>query len=210
MAGEELDGVGDGGGAGWWRRGRTERRGRSYEPAGVWGRSCARGLPSSSSSSSATATASPAFSARRNFAGFTRRYPTPLAVVLELVFFYLPRAPAARRRRGARLAPRHPPLPPHPQLRDALHAAHPDLVFRLFFPDFLGDAATVAFLVRACSSEGCPLDGLRLQRVRSWAALGRTREQSSDRNASMAAAAARMCHSMALLGWSTPRRSWMS
>ncbi|KAF2909145.1 hypothetical protein DAI22_11g005500 [Oryza sativa Japonica Group] len=95
-------------------------------------------------------------------------------------------------------------------MRSALHAAHPDLVFRLFSPDFLCDAATVAFLVRACSSEGCPLDGLRLQRVRSWAVLGRTREQSSDGSTSMAAVAAQMSHSMALLGWSTPRWSWMS
>ncbi|EAZ02708.1 hypothetical protein OsI_24823 [Oryza sativa Indica Group] len=95
-------------------------------------------------------------------------------------------------------------------MRSALRAAHLDLVFRLFSPDFLGDAAIVAFLVRACSVEGRLLDGLRLRRVRSWAALGRTKEQSSDGSASMAAAAARMSHSMALLGWSTPRRSWMS
>uniref|UniRef100_A0A0E0CYP9 Uncharacterized protein n=1 Tax=Oryza meridionalis TaxID=40149 RepID=A0A0E0CYP9_9ORYZ len=119
---------------------------------------------------------------------------------------------AARRRRGARLG-----LGIHPSLRalnfvmrSVLRAAQLDLVFRLFSPDFPGDPATVAFLVRACSAEGRPLDGLRLQRVRSWAALGRTKEQLSDRSASMAAAAVRMSHSMALLGWSTPRRSWMS
>uniref|UniRef100_A0A0D9Z7Q8 Pentacotripeptide-repeat region of PRORP domain-containing protein n=1 Tax=Oryza glumipatula TaxID=40148 RepID=A0A0D9Z7Q8_9ORYZ len=54
-------------------------------------------------------------------------------------------------------------------MRSALRAARPDLVFRLFSafsssPDFPGDAATVAFLVRACSAEGRPLDGLRLLR----------------------------------------------
>ncbi|KAF0911918.1 hypothetical protein E2562_012742 [Oryza meyeriana var. granulata] len=52
-------------------------------------------------------------------------------------------------------------------MRSALRAARPDLVFRLFSafsssPDFPGDAATVAFLVRACSADGRPHDGLRL------------------------------------------------
>ncbi|XP_006650105.2 pentatricopeptide repeat-containing protein At5g18950-like [Oryza brachyantha] len=57
----------------------------------------------------------------------------------------------------------------HCAMRTALRAARPDLVFRLFSafsssPDFPGDAATVAFLVRACAADGRPHDGLRLQR----------------------------------------------
>uniref|UniRef100_A0A0E0R3B5 Uncharacterized protein n=1 Tax=Oryza rufipogon TaxID=4529 RepID=A0A0E0R3B5_ORYRU len=124
-----------------------------------------------------------------------RHRPTLLAAVLELVFFYLPRAPAAASLPFSRVGARaRAAAPRRRQLPDPALAAQ----------------RRRAFLVRACSSEGCPLDGLRLQRVRSWAVLGRTREQSSDGSTSMAAVAAQMSHSMALLGWSTPRWSWMS
>uniref|UniRef100_A0A0E0HL84 Uncharacterized protein n=1 Tax=Oryza nivara TaxID=4536 RepID=A0A0E0HL84_ORYNI len=129
--------------------------------AGCHHRHHRRPPPPRSAPPASRATTSPAFSAHRRFAGFAseHEHESPLPGVDSFLIQLWP-ADAAEV-----LASR---LGIHPSLhtlnfvmRSAFHAAHPDLVFRLFSPDFLGDAATVAFLVRACSSEGRPLDGLR-------------------------------------------------